>query len=113
MYRNQPMTRDAAIDLVTDLGRVLSEKNDDGTAIAGTAKVSVCVNEDSYDACIPIELLTDLYGRAYRGGFRDARRIGADRDRERRISRYERLLDRKPPVPLGILDHEGGRPDGA
>ncbi|MDB5352360.1 MAG: hypothetical protein JWN86_3607 [Planctomycetota bacterium] len=99
MYRNTPMTLDAALDLVIELGHALSAKDADGKAIAGTAKVGLRPNGDGFDACIPIELLHRLIARP-------------DVERERRIAKWERLFSDNTCIPSGILDHEGGRPDG-
>lgn len=74
LYENRPMRRSEAVDLLTDVGVLVSEWTRDGRPIAHTARIAFEPAGAGYDAVMPVELLEPLMARAYALGFEDARR---------------------------------------
>lgn len=59
-YQNAPMTRHEAVDAAAELGHLLSARDADGKAIAGTIAVVIRQAGRGYDVQVPAEFVARL-----------------------------------------------------
>lgn len=67
-YANRPMGRAEAVDVLTDVGVLISDRTADGRPIAHTARIEFEPSGKGYDAVLPVELLARLYDRGFEDG---------------------------------------------
>lgn len=68
MYVNRAMSRDEAVNILTDIGVLVSDRTADGRPVAHTARIEFEPAGKGYNAVVPVELLARLYDRGFVAG---------------------------------------------